>query len=131
MEWAGRVHICEAKGTNKAIRLRDHLRQLIDYLQYFEGPQNERPKGIFFGNPYMEKELELRDETGAPEFPDTVVQRAIQLDISLVLTRLLFDAYCKFLAGELEAKAILDAITQASGPADWPKPKQTLAVAGT
>jgi hypothetical protein len=119
IEDQGKIFICEVKGTRGNITLKQHLRQLIDYLAYYEGDSDARPKGIFFGNANRELPLAERGKADTPDFPRTVIERATALGISLVSTRELFAAFCGYLEARLTAREIAEAIESASGPVNW------------
>lgn len=70
----------------------DKLRQLIDYLITDD---EEKPKGIFIGNPWKNIHPKKRDLSKA--FTENVVKRATQLEICLVTVPHLYRAYlaCK------------------------------------
>ena len=74
-------------------------------------------KGILLGNAWRNMPLAMRDKKDTPVFPENVVNRAQNWGISLLSSITLFDAICKVLEKEANAKDILESITVVNGNA--------------
>jgi len=109
-------HECliEVKGVGKSISLGD-VRQLNDYLLQCEEKTGKPPKGILFGNAWRNDPPEDRDSNDKPEFPQNVVDRAIQYRIALVSSREFFVVFCHFLQDRTLGTNILLQIIETAG----------------
>lgn len=117
MHWDGNLYLAECKGVSKSISLA-HLRQLQDYVLKYEEDEQKAGKGILFGNAWRELHPNERNTNDRPIFPNNVIDRAKQFRVSLVSTVDLFEAFCRYLNGEVEAEQVLRWMVTAEGVAD-------------
>ena len=117
LEINDKEYLVEVKGVTKSIAL-SHLRQLNDYMLKYQEDTGNVCKGILFGNAWRHLPPPERGAENTPEFPDNVIQRAQQWNISLVSSRLFFYAFVKALLEKKKASQILDAVITANGVAD-------------
>lgn len=118
LEFDGQEYLIEVKGVNKSVSLGD-LRQLTDYLLRYEEDTGKSSKGILFGNAWRNEPPDERGTKEKPEFPDNVVQRAGQLQVTLVSSTAFFFAFCEFLTEKSLGDQILRQITTCSGIVDF------------
>ena len=118
LEFDGQEHLIEVKGVSKSITL-GHLRQLNDYLLKYEEETGRECKGILFGNAWRHDPPDQRETKDKPEFPDNVVKRATQWQISLVSSTRFFAAFSAYLSDTFQGKALLQCLTSANGVADF------------
>jgi hypothetical protein len=118
LEYRNEHYLVECKGVGKSMAL-THVRQLFDYMTKYEEEEGIAGKGILMGNAWRGLPLQARAQTDTPVFPDNVIVRATSLSIALVSSVDFFDAFCKFLKGELAGEAILDRITTTVGVVDF------------
>jgi hypothetical protein len=118
LEFDGRMHLLEVKGVTKSISLA-HVRQLNDYLLRYQEETGSECKGILFGNPWRDIPLERRGTEAAPEFPDNVVKRATEWNISLVSSKLFLGAFIKTLKDPSLSTQVLREVTTARGLAEF------------
>jgi len=114
LEVDGKEFLMEVKGVAKSITL-THLRQLSDYMLRYQEDTGKECKGILFGNAWRNMPIELRGTEETPMFPDNVIKRAEQLNISLVPSTGFFNAFVKALEDDSFSKIILSQITMTSG----------------
>ncbi|WP_176307841.1 hypothetical protein [Burkholderia ambifaria] len=117
MHWDGSLYLAECKGVSKSISLA-HLRQLQDYVLKYEEEEQKAGKGILFGNAWRELHPDERNTNDRPIFPNNVIERAKQFGVSLVSTVDLFEAFSKYLTGEVKADQVLKWMTTANGVAE-------------
>lgn len=108
----------EAKGIVKSISL-THLRQLIDYMLKYDEATEKKCKGILLGNPWKDIPVEKRDTAEKPNFPQNVVQRSKDMNISLISSVSFFHVFCRFLENRAIGENILDAIVGSGGVIDF------------
>jgi hypothetical protein len=118
LTYEGKEFPVEAKGVSKSIAL-THLRQLIDYMLKYDEATNEKTKGILLGNPWKNKPLADRNLGGTPNFPDNVIQRAMDMNIALVSSVDFFKVFCEFLEEKVSGDDILKKITSGTGLVDF------------
>jgi hypothetical protein len=114
LEIEGQEFLMEVKGVAKSISL-THLRQLNDYMLKYQEETGKECKGILFGNPWRSIPPELRGTEETPIFPDNVVKRAEQLNISLVSSIAFFSAFVNALKDASLSRRILLQMTTESG----------------
>jgi len=114
LEWKGREFLVEVKGNSKSISL-DNVRQLLDYTIHYLKDTGRDGKGILFGNAWRLLPLSERDIREKPVFPDDVKKTAQKHGIALVSSNAFFEAFCRFLKGELSGEAILNSMTNTNG----------------
>jgi hypothetical protein len=114
LEIDGKDFLIEVKGIGKSITL-THLRQLTDYLLKYQEDTGKDCKGILFGNAWRLLPPGQRGTEETPEFPENVVRRAEQLNISLVSSRAFFDALMNALRDRSLSQKILEAIISGDG----------------
>lgn len=107
-------YLVEVKGVSKSISL-GHIRQLNDYILKYEEDTEKTCKGILFSNSWRTTPPSERNTKEKPEFPDNVISRAEQWNISLVSSAKFFDAFCQFLRDRSKGDQILQAIITTSG----------------
>ena len=104
----------EAKGVSKSISLA-HLRQLIDYMLKYDEETGKKCKGILFGNPWKNTPIEKRNTNEKPNFPQNVIERAEDMNISLISSVDFFNIFCDFLENKIKGQKILDKIVSSRG----------------
>ena len=114
IQFEGQECLIEVKGVSKSISLAD-LRQLTDYLLRSEEEAGRSCKGVLFGNAWRNEPPDQRGTNDKPIFPNNVVQRASQLQISLVPSTTFFAAFCTFLKERTVGPQILRKIIQGTG----------------
>ena len=114
IEANGEKALVEVKGVAKSISL-THLRQLSDYLLRHEEEAGTACRGILIGNAWRLQRPEERNSPDMPEFPENVVQRASQLGVGLLPTRVLFEAVRTALIDEKSAEVSLGKIMSTVG----------------
>ncbi len=110
----------EAKGVSKSISL-THLRQLIDYMLKYDEKTGEKGKGILLGNPWKKVPIEQRNTNAKPNFPQNVLSRAQDMNISLLSSVDFFEAFCRFLEDNSIGHKILGKIVSSIGLVDLSK----------
>jgi hypothetical protein len=114
LEIDGKEFLIEVKGVSKSITL-THLRQLTDYLLKYQEDMGKDCKGILFGNAWRLLPQDQRGTEETPEFPENVVKRAEQLNISLVSSRAFFAAVMNALRDKSLSQNILGKIISGNG----------------
>jgi len=118
LEFDGQEFLVEVKGVSKSVSL-SHLRQLNDYLLKYQEDTGKEIKGILFANTWRNLPPEQRTSEDTPEFPDNVVKRAKQWDISLVSSRAFFEVFLQVLKDKSLSKQILRTATSSNGIAQF------------
>ena len=106
LEIDGNTCLVECKGITKSVSL-THVRQLTDYMLKYEEDEGRSGKGILLGNAWRELAPGDRGLSGTPIFPENVVKRATALEMALVSSIAFFDAFCRFLNGQVQGDSIL------------------------
>lgn len=104
----------EAKGVSKSIAL-EHLRQLRDYMDVYEEKTGKESHGILLGNAWKNIPIEERNSKEKPIFPNNVIKRATNLNISLVSSVDFFNTFCSFLEKKSLGQKIIDKIVNSVG----------------
>ncbi len=117
-DFDGQEFLVEVKGVSKSVSL-SHLRQLNDYLLKFQEDTGKEGKGVLFANTWRNLPPEQRNTEDTPEFPDNVVQRAEQWEISLVSSRAFFEVFLQALKDKSLSKQILKTVTSTNGIAQF------------
>ncbi|MFX1589950.1 MAG: hypothetical protein ACFFC1_17545 [Promethearchaeota archaeon] len=104
----------EAKGVSKSIAL-VHLRQIRDYMDIYEDKTGKESHGILLGNAWKNIPIEERNSKEKPIFPNNVIKRATNLNISLVSSVDFFYAFCGFLEDKSLGQKIIDKIVNSVG----------------
>jgi hypothetical protein len=114
LEFNGQEFLMEVKGVAKSIAL-THVRQLSDYMLRYEEETGKKCKGILFGNAWRNLPPEERTKGDTQEFPANVVDRAVDLGISLVSSTAFFEAFCGAIDSAELKNALLVKITSTTG----------------
>jgi hypothetical protein len=114
LEFEGSTLLVECKGITKSVSL-GHVRQLFDYMTKYEEDEGISGKGVLLGNAWKEMPPNERNRQDTQTFPANVISRATAMGMGLVSSAEFFDAYCRFLAKEVDGGIILRAIVAGSG----------------
>ena len=125
IEFNNTIGIIECKGVTKSISRRD-FRQLLDYVKDYETEpdlSNIKVKGILIANAWRNlkpEDRETKDRTIFPAGGGGVIEIAKKHHMALLNTIDLFNIFCKFLDGTIEAKKILETIFKTEGIVKFP-----------